>query len=37
MSSFCVGYPDTLFDSSAIAFISQVAVTIIKEKNKKGF
>lgn len=33
ISSFCVGYPDTLFDSSAITFISQVVVIIIEGKN----
>ena len=37
ISSFCVGYPHTLFDSSAITFISQVAVIIIEEKNKRAF
>ena len=37
ISSFCVGYTDTLFDSSAITFISQVAVIINEEKNKKSF
>lgn len=35
ISSFCVGYPDMLFVSSAVTFISLAAVIVIEEKNKK--
>lgn len=35
INSFCVGYPEAVFDSSAITFIFQVPVIIIEEKNNK--
>lgn len=35
ISSFCVGYPEAVIDSSAITFIFQVTVIIIEEKNNK--